>query len=58
MRHHKSCDQKLSASQLLPAGTASPVAGNKLADKPVYVLTSSSTQSAAEYFVYNLKMLK
>ena len=34
------------------------MSGNKLADKPVYVLTSSSTQSAAEYFVYNLKMLK
>jgi C-terminal processing protease CtpA/Prc len=42
----------------VPARTASPVAGNKLADKPVYLLTSSSTQSAAEYFVYNLKMLK
>jgi hypothetical protein len=41
-----------------PARTASPIAGNKLADKPVYVLTSSRTQSAAEYFVYNLKMLK
>ena len=42
----------------VPARTASPVSGNKLADKPVYVLTSSSTQSAAEYFAYNLKMLK
>jgi hypothetical protein len=42
----------------VPARTASPMAGNKLADKPVYVLTSSRTQSAAEYFVYNLKMLK
>ena len=42
----------------VPARTASPIPGNKLADKPVYVLTSSSTQSAAEYFVYNLKMLK
>jgi hypothetical protein len=38
--------------------TASPVAGNQLADKPVYVLTSSATQSAAEYFAYNLKMHK
>lgn len=38
--------------------TAPPVASNKLADKPVYVLTSSTTGSAAEYFVYNLKMLK
>jgi len=42
----------------VPARTASPVSGNKLLDKPVYVLTSSGTQSAAEYFVYNLKMLK
>jgi hypothetical protein len=42
----------------VPARTASPMAGNKLVDKPVYVLTSSRTQSAAEYFVYNLKMLK
>ena len=42
----------------VPARTASPIAGNKLADKPVYVLTSSRTASAAEYFVYNLKMLK
>jgi hypothetical protein len=42
----------------VPARTASPVSGNKLVDKPVYVLTSSRTQSAAEYFVYNLKMLK
>jgi len=38
--------------------TASPVAGNKLADKPVYVLTSSTTISAAEFFCYNLKMLR
>lgn len=42
----------------VPVQTASPIPGNKLADKPVYVLTSSATQSAAEYFVYNLKMLK
>jgi hypothetical protein len=42
----------------VPARTASPISGNRLADKPVFVLTSSSTQSAAEYFVYNLKMLK
>ena len=38
--------------------TRSPVPGNKLADKPVYVLTSASTVSAAEQFCYNLKMLK
>lgn len=42
----------------VPLRTDSPVSGNKLADKPIYVLTSSRTQSAAEYFVYNLKMLK
>ena len=41
----------------VPAETGSPIARNKLADKPVYILTSSRTQSAAEYFVYNLKML-
>lgn len=35
-----------------------PVAGNRLADKPVYVLTSSSTISAAEQFAYDLKALK
>jgi hypothetical protein len=38
--------------------THSPVAGNKLADKPVYVLTSGRTFSGAEQFCYNLKMLK
>jgi len=42
----------------VPARTASPISGNALVDKPVYVLTSPRTQSAAEYFVYNLKMLK
>jgi len=46
------------ANSPVPTRTASPIAGNKLVDKPVYVLTSSRTQSAAEYFVYNLKMLK
>jgi hypothetical protein len=38
--------------------TRSPVAGSRLADKPVYVLTSASTISAAEQFCYDLKMLK
>jgi len=38
--------------------TQSPVAGNKLADKSVYVLTSASTWSGAEQFCYDLKMLK
>ncbi|WP_263350664.1 S41 family peptidase [Acidicapsa acidisoli] len=38
--------------------TRSPVFGNRLADKPVYVLTSGSTWSGAEQFCYDLKMLK
>jgi len=38
--------------------TRSPVPGNRLADKPVYVLTSASTWSGAEQFSYDLKMLK
>lgn len=37
--------------------THSPMAGSGLAGKPVYVLTSSRTYSAAEHFSYNLKML-
>jgi hypothetical protein len=42
----------------VPTHTASPTKGNALADKPVYILTSRRTASAAEYLVYNLKMLK
>jgi C-terminal processing protease CtpA/Prc len=38
--------------------TKSPVPGNLLADKPVYVLTSGRTFSGAEQFSYDLKMLK
>jgi hypothetical protein len=38
--------------------TRSPVSGSKLADKPVYILTSATTISAAEQFSYDLKMLK
>jgi len=38
--------------------TPPPVAGNRLADKPAYVLTSSKTFSGAEEFSYDLKMLK
>jgi hypothetical protein len=38
--------------------TRSPVPGNQLADKPVYVLTSGRTFSGAEHFSYDLKMLK
>ncbi len=38
--------------------TQSPVPGSRLADKPVYILTSSRTASGAEQFSYDLKMLK
>jgi C-terminal processing protease CtpA/Prc len=38
--------------------TSSPVPGSKLVNKPVYILTSSTTISAAEQFTYDLKMLK
>lgn len=38
--------------------THSPVPGSRLADKPVYLLTSARTFSAAEHFSYDLKMLK
>jgi len=38
--------------------TLAPVAGNKLANKPAFVLTSHATFSAAEAFSYDLKMLK
>ena len=38
--------------------TLSPVPGNRLADKPAYVLTSARTFSGAEHFSYDLKMLK
>ncbi len=38
--------------------TRSPVPGSRLADKPVYVLTSGSTWSGAEQFAYNLKALR
>ena len=38
--------------------TRSPIPGNRLADKPVYVLTSASTWSGAEQFSYDLKMLR
>jgi hypothetical protein len=44
-----------SAAQLV---TDSPVPGSRLADKPVFVLTSSRTFSGAEHFAYNLKTLK
>jgi hypothetical protein len=38
--------------------TRSPVPGSRLADKPVYILTSHRTISAAEQFTYNMKMLR
>lgn len=38
--------------------THSPVAGSRLANKPVFILTSSRTFSAAEHFTYDLKTLK
>jgi hypothetical protein len=38
--------------------TSSPVPGSKLASKPVFILTSPATISAAEQFTYDLKMLK
>ena len=38
--------------------TQSPVPGSRLADKPIYVLTSGRTLSGAEQFCYDLKMLK
>jgi C-terminal processing protease CtpA/Prc len=38
--------------------TGSPVPDSRLAGKPVFVLTSESTVSAAEQFCYNLKMLR
>jgi hypothetical protein len=38
--------------------TRSPVPGNTLAGKPVFILISRATYSAAEHFSYDLKMLK
>ncbi len=38
--------------------TPPPAPGNRLADKPAYVLTSGVTFSGAEEFSYDLKMLK
>jgi len=38
--------------------TLPSVPGNRLADKPAFVLTSSTTFSAAEGFSYDLKMLR
>ena len=41
-----------------PSFTHSPVSGSHLANKPVFILTSRSTFSAAEHFTYDLKKLK
>ena len=45
-------------SSIEESWTPAPVAGNRLADKPAYVLTSRTTFSGAEEFSYDLKMLK
>jgi C-terminal processing protease CtpA/Prc len=42
----------------LQSWTLSPVEGNQLANKPVFVLTSAETFSGGEEFAYDLKMLK
>jgi hypothetical protein len=47
-----------SEKSTLQSWTLSPVDGNKLADKPAFVLTSAGTFSGAEEFSYDLKMLK
>jgi hypothetical protein len=38
--------------------TLPPIPGNKLVNKPAFILTSSTTFSAAEAFSYDLKMLE
>lgn len=38
--------------------TRSPVPGCRLANQPVFILTSSKTFSGAEHFTYDMKMLK
>src|ERR1700741_450023 len=53
------CPRQSCATDIVPrSGTLPPVPGNRLADKPAFVLTSHSTFSAAEGFSYDLKMLK
>ena len=47
-----------SENSTLQYWTLSPIEGNKLADKPAFVLTSAETFSGAEEFSYDLKMLK
>lgn len=50
------CDRSQNSAE--ESWTLPPVPGNRLADKPAFVLTSSTTFSAAEGFSYDLKMLK
>src|SRR5262249_804838 len=40
------------------ASMLSPAHDSKLANKPIYILTSSRTFSGGEHFTYDLKMLK
>ena len=47
-----------SEKSTLQSWTLSPVAGNKLSDKPAFVLISAETFSGAEEFSYDLKMMK
>ena len=57
----ESCEKATVLTQSLwpfSSWTQSPVPANRLADKPVYVLTSTRTFSGAEQFSYDLKMLK
>jgi hypothetical protein len=42
----------------VPQFTVPPSNSTGLFDTPLYLLTSSRTQSAAEYFAYNMRMLK
>jgi len=47
-----------SANSTLQSWTLSPIDGNRLANKPAFVLTSATTFSGGEEFAYDLKMLK
>lgn len=47
-----------SEKSTLQSWTLSPVIGNKLADKPAFVLISADTFSGAEEFSYDLKMMR
>jgi len=47
-----------SENSTLQSWTLSPIEGNQLANKPVFVLTSADTFSGGEEFAYDLKVLK